>query len=97
MSAFVSAEQSISAASATKIVDAEEFDRRVYLYDGNVGTLRIAYTSGTASSGLHATVIAPAGGGGATGSAVFVLPADQELWVYSSSAVTVQFLVTTTA
>lgn len=95
MAAFVSGEQTISAATATKIVDAESFDRRVYVHDSSVGSLRVAFTSGAAPTGLHSAVIAPAGGGGGTNAANFVLPADQELWVYSASSVTVQFLVTT--
>ena len=89
MAAFVSKQQSISAASATKIVDAADFDRRVVLS----GTVHFAFTSGDAPTGITTNETQPSN----AAIAVFALPADEELWVYSSGATSISVLVTTTA
>ncbi len=94
MAAFTSGDTTISASTAPKIVDAEDFDRRVILYDGTGGT-RVAFTSGTASTGAKITSLALNGQGSLA--AEFVIPADEELWVYNSSSASVQYLVTTAA
>lgn len=90
MAAFVSARQSISNASATKIVDADEFDRRVYIKDQASG-MRVAFTSASASTGAVISSLSASGT-----PAVFVVPADEELWVYQSTGnpADVDFLVT---
>lgn len=90
MAAFVSARQSIPNATATRIVDAADLDRTVYV--NGLGTVyRVAFTSGAVSTGAALTSLA---GSGAP--AVFVLPADEDLWVYQTggSTVDVDFLVT---
>lgn len=88
MAAFSSGEVTPAAATATKIVDAEAFDRRVYLYGDAV---RVAFTSASVSTGAKL-------GSSALGSPAFALPAGQELWVYhSSGGTTVGYLVTNTA
>lgn len=83
MAAFVSEEISLSAATATKIVDSESFDRVVTAYGDAV---RLAYTSGTVSTGARLS------GSELHGGTSFVLPANQELWAYHSGGTTVGFL-----
>jgi hypothetical protein len=91
MAAFVSKEQSIPNASATKIVDSADFDRTV-VFNGS-GQMRIAFTSSSVTTGAVA-------GGLALSVSInamqFVLPAHEELWVYQSSGnpATVSYLVT---
>lgn len=94
MAAFTSGEQSVSASTATKIVDAEDFDRRVILYDASGGT-RVAFTSAAAPNGAKVALLSLSGQGGLA--CQFALPADEELWVYNSSAAAVHYLVSTTA
>lgn len=89
MAAFGSGEVSLSAATATKIVDAAEFDRRVIAHGD---TVRVAFTSGSASTGAKISDLSPT-----NTVAVFALPAGQELWVYSSSPSIISYLVTNTA
>jgi len=50
MAAFASARQSISNATATKIVDAADFDRSAYVKDQASG-MRVAFTSAAVSTG----------------------------------------------
>lgn len=90
MAAFVSARQSIPNATATKIVDPEDFDRMVYVKDLASG-MRAAFTSATASTGAALSSLSGSGV-----PAVFVLPADEELWVYQTTGnpADVDFLVT---
>jgi hypothetical protein len=90
MAAFVSSRQSIPNATATKIVDADDFDRRVYV-NGTGTIFRVAFTSATASTGAALGSLA-----GSNEPAVFVLPADEELWVYQNTGnpADVDFLVT---
>lgn len=94
MAAFISGDTTISASTATKIVDAEDFDRRVILYDGTGGT-RVAFTSAAVSTGARITSLGLSGQGSLA--AEFVIPADEELWVYNTAAAAVQYLVTTAA
>lgn len=89
MAAFGSGTVSVPATSATKVVDAEAFDRMVVLN----GTVHFAFTSGSAPSGMQTNETQPSNAPIAS----FALPADQELWVYSSGATTVTYLVTTVA
>jgi len=88
MAAFVSVESSLSAATATKLVDAADFDRRVRIYGDAV---RVAFTSAVVSAGARIS------GSDLVGSVSIVLPADEELWAYHASGTTVGYLVTTTA
>jgi hypothetical protein len=88
MAAFASAEVTLTAATATKLVDAADFDRRVHLYGDAV---RVAFTSGTVSTGARL------GGGDLMTGTSLVLPADEELWAYHSSGGPAGFFVTTVA
>lgn len=90
MAAFVSARQSIPNSTATKIVDAADFDRTAYV-NGVSGAFRVAFTNVGASTGAATTSLAGSGY-----PAVFVLPADEELWVYQTTGnpADVDFLVT---
>lgn len=94
MASFVSAEQSIPNATATKIVDAADFDRAV-AFNGS-GQMRIAFTSGAVTTGAVATLLALSV---SINAVQFVLPADEELWVYQSSGnpANVSYLVTSIA
>lgn len=88
MAAFASGEVSLSAATATQIVDAAEFDRRVHLYGDAV---HVAFVEGDAASGARL------GGSTLVGGTSFALPAGQELWAYHSSGGTVGFIATNAA
>jgi hypothetical protein len=88
MAVFVSGEVTLSAATATKIVDAADFDRRVHLYGDAV---RVAFTSAAVSTGARLTESTLPNG------VAVVLPADEELWAYHSTGGSVGFFVTTTA
>ena len=77
MASFVSAEQSIPNATATKIVDLEDFDRAV-AFNGS-GPMRIAFTSGAVTTGVVASRVALST---SIDAVQFVLPAHEELWVY---------------
>jgi hypothetical protein len=90
MAAFVSSRQSIPNTTTTKIVDADDFNRRVYVKD-QAGGMRVAFTSAAASTGAVLSSLA-----GSNEPAVFVLPADEELWVYQNTGnpADVDFLVT---
>lgn len=83
MAAFVSAEVPLAASTATKLVDAQEFDRRVLVYGDAV---RVAFTEGTASSGARLS------GSALPGGVFFVLAAHEELWAYNSSTGVVGYL-----
>ena len=88
MAAFVSGEVTLSAATATKIVDAEDFDRDVLLYGDAV---RVAFTSASVSTGAHLSGTSlPVG-------AMVRLPADAELWAYHNGGTQVGYFVTNTA
>lgn len=86
MASFSSAEVTLSAASATKLVDAADFDRRVHVYGDAV---RVAFTSASVPSGAKLS------GSGLPSGASVVLPAGEELWAYHSATTTVGYLVTT--
>jgi hypothetical protein len=90
MAAFISSRQSIPNATATKIVDADDFDRMAYVKD-QAGGMRVAFTSAAVSTGAALSSLA-----GSNEPAMFVLPADEELWVYQSTGnpADVDFLVT---
>ena len=90
MAAFVSARQSIANTTATKIVDSADFDRTVYVKDQASG-MRVAFTSAASSTGAVLSSLSASGT-----LAVFVLPADEELWVYQNTGnpADVDFLVT---
>jgi hypothetical protein len=89
VSDFVSKTVSLSASTATRVVDASEFSRRV-LVGGD--TVRVAYTSADASTGAKLNDLRS----GSAYDISFVLPAGQELYAYSSGAATVSVLTTGT-
>lgn len=89
MTAFGSGVVSLPAATATKVADAEEFNRAVVLS----GSVHFAFTSASASTGIQTNETQPSNASVAS----FVLPADQELWAYSSGATSVSYLITATA
>lgn len=78
MAAFLSDEVSVATATATKVVDAEVFTRRVFIAD-NTGNSRVAFTSADAPTGAVLIRLAN------SGALDFPLPAGQELWVYQAS------------
>lgn len=90
MPAFVSADQSIPNTTATKIVDAADFDRHVTLNASS--SVHVAFTSGTASTGATAAKLATSA---SVDTSQFTLPADEELWVYQASggSITISYLV----
>ena len=87
MAAFVSQEVSLVAATATKIVDSENFDRDVRVYGDAV---RVAFASAAVATGARVS------GASLPDSVSFILPADEELWAYHGSGSTVGFLATNT-
>lgn len=91
MASFVSAEQSIPNTTATKIVDSADFDRSI-AFNGS-GQMRIAFTGAAVTTGAVAKQLALSV---SIDAVQFVLPADEELWVYQSSGnpATVSYLVT---
>jgi len=92
MSAFISSQVSVAASTPVKIVDADDFDRVVLVLDPVTG-MRLAFTSAGASAGFLVRNLESAG---ATANR-FVLPADQEAWVYSTAATVTEVFVTTIA
>ena len=80
MPSFISAEQSIPTATATRIVDAADFDRAVTLNGSN--QMRFAFTSADAPTGSTSARLALAT---SLDTVQFVLPADEELWVYHTA------------
>lgn len=91
MAAFTSSEVTVPTATATKVADADDFVRRVFTSDSS-GSFRMAFTSGTASTGAFVNKLSPA----SSGAVDFPLPAGQELWVYQASGAsqTINVLVT---
>lgn len=87
MSIFYGGEVSVSANTATKLVDSAEVDRQVTFLPGS-GALYWGFTSGevTGRTGGYAATLPG-----------LVLPAGKELWGFSASAVLVQLLVTAIA
>jgi hypothetical protein len=92
MAAFSSAETSVATATAVKVADTDDFQRRVYLSD-NTGSFRVAFTSGSASAGAFVNKLS----GFSSGAVDFPLPAGQELWVYQASGSTQVINVLVTA
>lgn len=92
MAAFSSAEVSVATATAIKVADADDFERRVFTSD-NSGAFRVAFTSADAPTGAFVNKLSPA----SSGAINFSLPSGQELWVYQASGSTqiINLLVTT--
>jgi hypothetical protein len=92
MAAFTSAEVSVATATPVKVADSDDFARRVYTSD-NTAAFRLAFSSGTASTGAFVSKLS----GFNSGAVDFLLPAGQELWVFqaSGSTQTINVLVTT--
>lgn len=90
MAAFISTALALASSTATRVVEAEPFPRRIYLKITTGGEPRVAFTESDAPTGAVLSVLA------LNQSAVttFVVPACEEIWLYGDSSATVQLLVT---
>lgn len=95
MPSFLSTETAVANATAVKVVDAADFNRVVVINDSTGSSMRIAFTSADASTGMKVNMFEIYSG---QPTARFVLPAAQELWVWQNSgnSATATVLVTAT-
>lgn len=92
MATFVGATVAVADSTATKLIDSSDVDREVKLYNpSNTSTLRLAYTSASASTGITFVGLA---GSNLVGS--LTLAADEELWAYQTTgnSINVELLTT---
>jgi hypothetical protein len=96
MAAFVSTQISVANATAVKVLDSAEMDRKARFANasGDGTAVHLAYSSGTASGGVRFATVADEAtftfGG-------MIIPAGEELWVYQTTGSTVTFDVITTS
>lgn len=82
MAAFFSTSVTVANTTAIKVVDSEEFDRRVSVNDSTGSIMRVAFTSADASTGMKVVYVNSVP---SQATATFNLPADHELWVWQDS------------
>lgn len=92
MAAFSSKVTTLAAVTATKVVDAADFDHMVFV--NGSGNVRIAFSGSDAPTGVAVPSLALST---SVNAATFALPADEELWAYSSSADSISVFVTAIA
>ena len=80
MATFTSGTIAVANATAVKLLDSADVDRQVRLYNPGGNQLRLAFTSGSASTGVSFQGLDNNNSAGG-----LVVPADEELWTYQSS------------
>lgn len=90
MSSFPAEDLSVPSSSATLVIGAADFARRVHLHDISANAIMIAFDSTSVLTGVHVTELASD-----TSVLDFILPCGQELGAYqtSGSAKTLAVLV----